>query len=250
MHLLLTGATGVAGLAVYRAALADPAITHITLLTRRLFPAWTAAELPPNAPVKTTVLLHSDFLAYPPDIMRVLGCADACVWALGRNALGMREEAYTEVTWAYAMAAVMALCEAGVGMGRAAGSEFRFVFVSAEGTDSEVMGRPGRMWATVKRKTELDLAAFCANSVGMKAHILRLGYFFPSSKYAEVRRNPRDLPLQCTDCIMAPLLSFMAPTLSTPRHDLAWCAVELAKGRWPDKALVRSEEITQLTKKL
>ena len=60
----------IAGLAIYRAALADPAVQRVTLLTRRPLPSW--AELPANATEKTEVILHSDFKTYPPDLARRL----------------------------------------------------------------------------------------------------------------------------------------------------------------------------------
>ncbi|KAI0938517.1 hypothetical protein AcV5_000183 [Taiwanofungus camphoratus] len=159
MKVLLTGVTGVAGLAIYRAALADRTITHITVLTRRPIPSW--AVLPADAAAKTEVVLHSDFLTYPPDLARRLAAHDACIWALGRSSVGMNEKEYTELTHGYVMAAIRAFNEGGVGERRTEESPFRFVLISGEGTDTT--GKSSQMWARVK---------VC--SPGMQARFYRL----------------------------------------------------------------------------
>lgn len=161
MRLILTGVTGVgayfrqplcstrayeyclAGLAAYRAALVDPAIDGITLLTRRPVPSW--AKLPPQAVAKTTTILHQDFKTYPADLAQQLAEHDGLVWALGKSSVGMSEEQYTELTYNYTMSAARALKEAG------AGSEekpFRFVYVSGEHADPT--GESRQAWARVK----------------------------------------------------------------------------------------------------
>ena len=173
MKLLLTGVTGVgmylpsnyirstpltqslffictvrhaAGLAVYRRAIEDPDVTHITLLTRRAVPEW--AVLPPNATLKTTTIIHSDFTTYPPELAARLAENDACVWALGRSSMGMSEEEYTTTTYTSVMNAARALRDAGVGEGRPADKPFRFVYISGEHADPE--GKSRQMWARVK----------------------------------------------------------------------------------------------------
>ena len=132
-----------AGLAIYRAALTDPAVQQVTLLTRRAVPAW--AQLPPNATEKTETIIHTDFKTYPPDLARRLAEHDALIWALGRSAVGMSEEDYTELTYEYTLSAARALKEAGAGT---AEKPFRFVFISGEGADPT--GKSGQMWARVK----------------------------------------------------------------------------------------------------
>ena len=132
-----------AGLAIYRAALNDPAISKVTLLTRRAMPSW--AKLPPNADEKTEVILHSDFKTYPPDLARRLAEHDGVVWALGKSSHGMSEEAYTELTYEYTMAAARAIKEAGAGSPE---RPFRFVYISGELADPT--GKSMQMWARVK----------------------------------------------------------------------------------------------------
>ena len=132
-----------AGLGIYRAALADPSIQRVTLLTRRPIPAW--AELPSNASEKTDVVLHDDFGTYPADLAKRVAEHDALIWALGKSAMGMSREAYTELTYEYTMAAARALKDAGAGTPE---RPFRLVWISGELASPE--GTSLQMWANVK----------------------------------------------------------------------------------------------------
>jgi len=246
MKLLLTGATGVAGLAVYRAALVDPAVTHITILSRRAILSW--AVLPPDAVEKTTVISHSDFLTYPQDLARSLAKNDACVWAMGKTAMGMGEEEYTTMTYEYPMAALRALKEGGVDGGQTKDTPFRFIYVSGESADPTQSSR--QMWARVKGKAEVDIAEFCNTSASMKAHIIRPGYFFPSAKYPEDRKNQRSRVAGILDYALTPLFECAMPSLTVSTEELGRFAVELAKGRWPDQELFRNGQMRELVKQL
>ncbi|OCH93948.1 hypothetical protein OBBRIDRAFT_832254 [Obba rivulosa] len=245
MRLLLTGATGVAGLAIYRAALNDPVVTAVTILSRRALPSW--AELPANASSKTEVILHDDFTTYSPELARRLAEHDACIWALGKASAGMSEPDYTRLTYEYPMSAARALKHAGVGAGRAQ-DPFRFVYISgaaADPTEKSIM-----MWARVKGRTEKDLTEFCDNSEGMKAHILRPAYFFPSNQYPQDRKNQRPASAGYVDCVMTPLLNTVLPSQYTPIDDLARFAVEAAKGQWPDETLFSNTKMKELVKQV
>ena len=132
-----------AGLAIYRAALNDPSVERITLLTRRAVPAW--AELPANATEKTDTIIHTDFKTYSPELAKRLAEHDALIWALGKSSRGMSEEAYTELTYTYTIEAAKALKAAGAG---SPDRPFRFVFISGELADPE--GTSRQMWARVK----------------------------------------------------------------------------------------------------
>ena len=142
-----------AGLAIYRRAIEDPEVTHITLLTRRAVPDW--AVLPPNAASKTTTIIHSDFTSYPPELAARLAEHDAWVWALGRSSMGMSEEEYTATTYTSVMNAARALRDAGVGAERPADQPFRFVYISGEHADPEEKSR--QMWARVKVRSRYTL---------------------------------------------------------------------------------------------
>ncbi|KAH9887271.1 hypothetical protein C8Q73DRAFT_713402 [Cubamyces lactineus] len=242
MRLILTGVTGVAGLAIYRAALSDSSVQKVTLLTRRPVPSW--AKLPPNAEEKTETIIHKDFKSYPSDLAQRLAEHDGLVWALGRSAVGMSEEEYTELTYGYTMAAARALKEAGAGTPERL---FRFVFISGELADPT--GKSRQMWARVKGRVERELPELFEGT-NMKAHVYRPGYFFPSKKYPEDRLNQRGSLARATDVIFSPLYQTLLPFVYTPIEDLGRFAVELAKGRWPDQELFRNADMRRLIKEV
>ncbi|KAI8986625.1 hypothetical protein BD414DRAFT_486601 [Trametes punicea] len=242
MHIILTGATGVAGLAIYRAALADSTVQKVTLLTRRPMPSW--AKLPSNAEEKTETVIHQDFQSYPPDLARRLAAHDGLVWALGKSAVGLSEEEYTEITYGYTMACARALKDAGAG---SKDHPFRFVYISGELADPT--GKARQMWARVKGRVERELPQLFQGT-NIKAHIVRPGYFFPSKKHPEDRLNQRSALMRALDVIQTPLYSTFVPSVYTPIEDLARFTVELAKGRWPDQELSRNTDMRRLVKQL
>lgn len=129
----------IAGLEVVRAALLDPAVSRITVLTRK--------PLPPTIPSsdKITQILHSDFLSYPPDLVRQLEGHGACVWAQGKSAVGMSEADYTRLTHDFPLAAFKVFDDAKV---RGEDGTFRFVYISGESVDQEEKSR--MMFSRVK----------------------------------------------------------------------------------------------------
>lgn len=76
MHLILTGATGLVGAGVLYDMLNVPAITKVTILSRRPVPM---VEGHPKA----NVIIHKDFTNYPPELLNQLEGAEGCVWAQG-----------------------------------------------------------------------------------------------------------------------------------------------------------------------
>ncbi|KAI9062183.1 hypothetical protein FKP32DRAFT_1759089 [Trametes sanguinea] len=240
MRIIITGATGVAGLAIYRAALIDPAIQKVTLLTRRPIPSW--AQLPDNAEEKTETIVHQDFKSYPPELARRLAEHDGLVWALGRSSVGMSEEAYTEMSYGYPMAAARALKDAGAGSPE---RPFRFEYLSGSLADP----KSSQMWARVKARVEKDLPELL-EGMNMKAHIFRPGYFFPLKKYPEERKNQRSAALRAFDMAITPIYSKFVPTLYAPLEELGPFALEVAKGRWPDRGLLTNADMRELVKEL
>ncbi|KAI0824869.1 hypothetical protein BC628DRAFT_1321275 [Trametes gibbosa] len=242
MRLIITGVTGVAGLAAYRAAAVDSAVDAITLLTRRPVPAW--AKLPPQAAEKTTTVLHQDFKSYSTDLAQQLAEHDGLVWALGKSSVGMSEEQYNELTYEYTMAAARALKDAGAGTSE---RPFRFVYISGEHADPT--GQSRQAWARIKGRVERELPELFQGT-NLKVHVYRPAYFFPSKDYPEDRKNQRSLPLRTLDTIFGPVLSMVAPAINTPVEDLGRFVVELAKGRWPDQVLFRNTDMQNLVKEL
>ncbi|CDO71173.1 hypothetical protein BN946_scf184845.g43 [Trametes cinnabarina] len=242
MRIIITGATGAAGLSIYRAALRDPAIQKVTLLTRRPIPSW--AKLPENAEEKTETMVHMDFKLYPPDLARRLAEHDGLIWALGRSAAGMSEEAYTEMTYTYTMAAARVLKDAGAGSKE---RPFRIEYISGEHADPT--GKSLQMWARVKGRVERELPELFQGT-NIKAHIYRPGYFFPSKKYPEDRLNQRGLLMRALDTALAPIYSRLVPSLYSPIEELGRFAVEVVKGRWPGQELFMNADMRRLVKEL
>ncbi|KAH8833965.1 hypothetical protein DL96DRAFT_1694421 [Flagelloscypha sp. PMI_526] len=70
MHVILTGATGTVGAPVLRRLLVTPAITKVSILSRREFPLPQPPSQPPPVewdPKKADIIVHKDFATYPPD---------------------------------------------------------------------------------------------------------------------------------------------------------------------------------------
>jgi uncharacterized protein YbjT (DUF2867 family) len=85
MHLILTGATGTCGAAVLQHCIAEPAITRLTVLSRR--PVALA-----EGHAKVNVVLHKDFTQYPQTLLDQLKGAEGCVWALGISQTSVTKE--------------------------------------------------------------------------------------------------------------------------------------------------------------
>ncbi|KAH9951867.1 hypothetical protein B0H21DRAFT_817644 [Amylocystis lapponica] len=242
MRLLLTGVTGVAGLAIYRAALRDPDISKITVLSRRPIPGW--AKLPGNASEKTEVVIHTDFLSYPTELAKRLAANDACIWALGRGSSGFTEQEYTTITYEYPLAALRALKSSGAGEGKGPENPFRFLYISGEAADPTE--KSFMMWARVKGRAEKDITAFCDASEGMEAHIYRPAYFFPSKEYPADILNQRSTFDRIKNFVVAPLVSTLWPAGFTPIDDLGRFCVDVVKGHWSHQGMFSNKQMREL----
>ncbi|TFY56955.1 hypothetical protein EVG20_g8727 [Dentipellis fragilis] len=231
MRVLLTGATGVAGLGALRVLLQDESFTHVTTLTRRRLPSWielpggTKASSPDSSPThpRLTTLTQPTFAEYSSDIRSVLPGQDACIWALGSSSSGKSEEEYTELIIGYLKTVLDALKEAGVGTEE---KPFRFVFVSGDGADSSEKSMI--LFARVKGKAENMLLKFAEESGGhFKPFILRPAYFFPSRKYPQDELHQRG------------------------GEDLGRFAAEAAKGTWDGKGpIFENQEMKRLLREM
>ncbi|KAH8101912.1 hypothetical protein BXZ70DRAFT_1007148 [Cristinia sonorae] len=247
MRLLVAGATGAGGLNVYRAALADPTVTSITLLLRRELPSW--AVLPADAEAKTTTIIHSDFSSYPSDVASRLAQNDACVWAVGMSASGgVKEADYTRVTYEYPMAIVKALKDAGAGEGRSQDKPFRFVYFSGELADPTE--KSGQMWARVKGRTEKHLSEFSDENPGIQVHSIRPSFFAPSREFPEDKKHQRGAGKNIVDSIMGPLLRVGLPSYYTSLPELTTATLAIALGKYPNQYLFRNTDLKKIAKEL
>ncbi|KAH8115883.1 hypothetical protein DFH11DRAFT_1506864 [Phellopilus nigrolimitatus] len=244
MKLILTGATGAAGLEILRTAIADPAVSQITVLSRRALPS----SIPPSN--KVVHIPHTDFASYPPELLARLAGHGACIWALGVSQRGMDEEAYTYITHDYPLAALQALDEAGV---RGADGQLRFVYFSGAGADAE--GKSRFLFGRVKGLAEKDLSAYVSSSTSpspssqTSLHVfnLRPGYFFPSN--LEDAAALRSRGARALHIIMRPFLRAVMPSIATDIGDLARFAMEAAKGQAGAGATFTNKQMKELLEK-
>jgi len=119
-HIILTGATGLVGSAALAHMLSMPAgkISRISILTRRPV---AMAEGKPNV----SVINHSDFTSYPPELLETLKGADACICALGISVTQVSKEEYVKITVDCPVAAAKAFS--------GLSDNFKFIYVSGEG---------------------------------------------------------------------------------------------------------------------
>ncbi|KAH7886045.1 hypothetical protein F5I97DRAFT_1927926 [Phlebopus sp. FC_14] len=240
MKLVLTGVTGAAGIQIFRQAIADTAITKITVLSRRPLPSWM--DIPAND--KAEVVVLQDFLSYPSELPTKLAEHDACIWALGKSSVGLSDEEYTRITYDYTMTFVNQIQQF---TKFRIGEPFRFIFISGEGADQTE--KSTLKFARIKGRTEKALLNL-PTSANIKAQVMRPGYFFPSKDHPSDRMNIRSPTARALDVLMNPVFSRVIPSAYTPIADLGLFAVEAAKGRWPDELLFRNSRIRELVRAL
>ena len=198
MRILITGATGTAGAAALRQALANPRITAVTALGRRA---------PKVTDPKLTALEHADFTDYTALGDR-LGGHDAVLWCLGTATARVSPADLHRITVDFVLAGARALLAANPGL--------RFVHLSGQGADPT--GRSRLAFAREKGEAENGLDA-----LGLSAlwHV-RPGYIHPPA--------PVEKPL-FQDKLMfaiAPLFRRVAPTMMIDADVLGRAMVALA----------------------
>jgi len=138
MRVLLFGATGMAGRAVFEACLASPVVTQVRAITRR----------PLAEPSRKFVgVVHGDLSDYSL-IEPAFQDVDVCLFCVGISTTQVPEEsAYRQITYEFPLAAAAAL--------RDGSPAAQFQYLSGDGAslDSRFM------WARVKAEAERDLMA-------------------------------------------------------------------------------------------
>ncbi|WMJ69343.1 NAD-dependent epimerase/dehydratase family protein [Stenotrophomonas sp. 24(2023)] len=209
MKLLLTGATGFAGGEVLRQALLDPAITRVTVLTRRRL-AWRHPKLHP--------VLMDDFMDYS---HVPLHGHDACIWCLGVSQASVEPDEYVRITLDYTLAAAQAMFAANPAM--------RFCFVSGRSADPHERGRS--LFSRIKGRTERLLR----ERWGQRVVVLRPGYICPTA-----RTGPRrDLARLFTP--LGRLMTWMGPDLGVAGDTLAAVLLHTARHGAPQPVLGNRE---------
>jgi uncharacterized protein YbjT (DUF2867 family) len=135
MRVILFGGTGMVGQGVLRECLADTGVESILMVVR---------QATGSTPAKVEEFVRNDFIDWNGVEDKFVGY-DACFFCLGVSAIGMKELAYSRLTYDLTINVAEMLVKAG--------SIKTFVYVSGQGTNAN--GR--QMWARVKGATENTL---------------------------------------------------------------------------------------------
>ena len=210
MKVLITGATGMVGHGVLRAALADPAISDVVLLGR----SGTG-----RTHAKLREIIHADLTDLTP-VDAAIGAVDAVFFCLGVSSTGMADADYRHVTYDYTCAVARSVVRANPAV--------TFVYVSGAGTDSSEHGRLA--WARVKGATENAVLKLVPN-----AYMLRPGVIRPTHGAVSKTRSYRILYAVLGPVF--PLLAAVAPNAFTTTEQMGVAMLALAKHGAPQRIL-------------
>ncbi len=164
------GASGTAGDGILKAALADPAVQNIQVITRRITPRMEQGA----AAGKVQVTQHLDYLDYAAVLPQVAQ-VDAVFWAIGASSAGMEQPAYRKIHLEFPLRFVnewMAVSEK-------EGVSFHYISSSDISEDSRWM------WAREKVAAEKALFEF-ADGNRLKVIAYRPDYIGPTSEEAHL----------------------------------------------------------------
>ncbi|KXS14125.1 hypothetical protein M427DRAFT_124466 [Gonapodya prolifera JEL478] len=221
MHLILTGATGLVGLAALDGLVKAKDVTKITILARRSVPMADALNDP-----RINVLIQKDFLTYDQDLLAQLRGATGCVWALGISQTEVSKSDYIKITQDFTLAAARAFASLS-----APTSPFRFVYVSGEGA-THTPGFLTPVFGRVKGATELALDDFQAeHPTSFHVTTVRPGGVDPTGHTAIAPY----LPQRFNGLMMRTMLPVMRTAvagMTSPTEPLGRFLAELAMGKW------------------
>ncbi|KAK6496088.1 hypothetical protein TWF481_002112 [Arthrobotrys musiformis] len=212
-HIILTGATGLAGSAILQQALSSPSISKVSILSRR--PVAAADGNP-----KANVIIHKDFTSYPPELLTQLSGASACIWAQGISSVGMKEDDYTVITKGYPLAAAEAFKEFPVD------GKFKFVYISGMGADQT--GKARQMFGRVKGDAEKSLLEIASGKPTFSVYNLRPAAIDPGKNWTVERKQ--SFFEKAFFAWGAPLLRPFIPSIFITTEKLAEASVALALG--------------------
>ena len=167
------GASGTAGDGILKAALADPTIRKIHVITRRTTPRIDAGV----AAGKVEATIHMDYLDY--DAIRpLLADVDATYWAIGLSSLGVDEETYAMIHVDFPARFVETWMDASNKL------QASFHYISS----SDISEDSTAMWAREKYRAEQTLFALAEGST-LKVIAYRPDYIGPTSEEAHLGQN-------------------------------------------------------------
>lgn len=167
------GASGTAGDGILKAALADPHIETIHVITRRATPRIEEGV----AGGKVRMTLHMDYLDYA-TVRDQLADVDAVFWAIGTSSIGVDEQTYGMIHVDFPMRFV----EEWVAVSEKSDVSFHYISSSDISEDSSAM------WAREKVRAEQSLFAF-AQGTPLRVIAYRPDYIGPTSEEAHIGQD-------------------------------------------------------------
>ena len=160
------GASGTAGDGILKAAMADPDIRTIQVITRRATPRIDAGV----ASGKVKMTLHLDYLDYSA-IHAQIEAVDAVYWAIGISSIGVDEETYGMIHVDFPVQFV------GEWLGVTSKQDISFHYISS----SDISADSNAMWAREKVRAENALFDLAEGS-GLRVIAYRPDYIRPTKE--------------------------------------------------------------------
>jgi hypothetical protein len=167
------GASGTAGDGILKAALADPDIRTIHVITRRATPRIEAGV----AAGKVQMTLHMDYLDYAA-IRQQIAAADAVFWAIGISSFGVDEETYGMIHVDFPVEFVKAWTSA------SDKPDLIFHYISS----SDISEDSSMMWAREKVRAEQTLFGLAEGS-RLRVIAYRPDYIGPTREDAHIGQD-------------------------------------------------------------
>lgn len=167
------GASGTAGDGILKAALANPDISKIHVITRRATPRIDAGV----AAGKVEMTLHMDYRDYSA-IEQQIAQVDAVYWAIGISSIGVDEETYGLIHVDFPASFLAAWAQ----VSDKPNTSFHFVSSSDISADSDTM------WVREKIRAERTLFAI-AEGTGLKVIAYRPDYIGPTDEEAHIGQD-------------------------------------------------------------
>ena len=167
------GASGTAGDGILKAALANPDIRKIHVITRRVTPRIEAGV----AAGKVQMTLHMDYLDYAA-IREHIAEVDAVYWAIETSSFGVDEKTYGMIHVDFPMRFV----EEWTSVSDKADISFHYISSSDISADSSIM------WAREKVRAEQSLFGFAAGT-NLRVIAYRPDYIGPTEEQAHLGQD-------------------------------------------------------------
>lgn len=165
---------------------------------------------------KAKVYIHSNYSAYPDQLLSELKGAHGCVWAQGISQNAVAKDEYVRITHDYPIAAAEAMSSLS--------DNFNFVYVSGEGADPTEKSRT--FFGKIKGRTETALLALSSPHPSLNVFNVRPAYVDPTQSSIPTDRK-RKWYERSVD-FLAPVMRTVIPSMVIPSDKLGEYLVKLA----------------------